>query len=115
MALTVHPPDRGRRGSSRPQTRRRRQRGGGGGGIGIERLLDERGEGDLAVGGAGGETNDDDNDNDGAQRWAEAQRAMYGRCAAGTDDDEELRAIDRTGLPSTLSLPPPSPRYDEQA
>jgi hypothetical protein len=94
--------------------RRRRQRGGDGGGNGIERLLDDRCEADLAVEGAGGGTNDDDDDDNGARRWAEAQRAMYGRCAAGMDDDEELRAIDRTGLPSTLSSLPPSPRYDER-
>ncbi len=59
--------------------------------------------------------NDADNDGNGARWWAEAQCAVYGRCAARMDDDKELRAIDRTGLPSTLLLPPPLPRYDEQA
>jgi hypothetical protein len=92
-----------------------RQWGGDGGGIGIERLLDDRCEADLAVGGAGGGMNNAYDDDNGARRWAEAQRAMYGRCATGTDNDEELRAINRTGLPSTLSLPPPLPRYNKQA
>ncbi len=87
----------------------------GRGGIGIERLLNDRCEADMAVGGAGGGTNDDDDDDDGEQRWVEAQCAMYGRCAAGTDNDKELRAIDRTGSPSTLSSLPPSPGYNEQA
>jgi hypothetical protein len=59
--------------------------------------------------------NDNDDDDNGARRWAEAQRAMYGKCAAGTDNDEELRAINRTGLPLMLSLPPSLPRYDEGA
>ena len=83
--------------------------------------------------------NNNDNDDDGAQRWAEAQRAMYGQCAVRTEDKEELHAIDEDRIaidvivaaaitplqqasrttrrwlqPTLLSSPPPT-RYDERA
>ena len=54
---------------------------------------------DLAMRGAGGGMNDtNNNDDDGARRWVEAQCSMYGRCAVGTEDKEELRAIDKDGI-----------------
>ncbi len=42
--------------------------------------------------------NNNGNDDDRAQWWAEAQRAMYGRCAIGMEDDEELHAIKEDGI-----------------
>jgi hypothetical protein len=114
----------------RPQTRWQRQRGGDGGGIGIKRLLDDRCEAELMVGGAGGGTNDEDNDDDGSLRWAEAQRAMYGRhrdgrrqgIAGHRQDGVPINVIVaatvatlRRASMMTTRTGPPWPRYDERA